>query len=168
MTFRGERSVNVGGWTDPILFVSKCHQIGGQMEIATASQPGIVFVNERRLFPSVNQLWCVPTYCFLGFLLISLISLCGPLAFYRYQQQCLCECVLGWIVCVCMQGTWPLSHLFSLKSCSVAEQKAISRSPLLWVGIVVYLYLRVQVAFVQAALFYPTVFQFAVTSCSFT
>lgn len=76
-------------------------------------------------------------------------------ALYRYQQQ--------WLPCVCagmncVQSTWPLSLLFSLKCCSVAEQKATSRSPPLQVGIVVYFYLHVEVAVIEAdtALFSPT------------
>lgn len=60
-----------------------------------------------------------------------------------------CVCVCFGMNCV--QSTWPLSLLFSLKSCSAAEQKAMSRSPPLQVGIVVYLYQRGEVAFVGAA-----------------
>lgn len=71
-------------------------------------------------------------------------------AFYRYQQQRL-PCVCAGMNCV--QSAWPLSLLFSLKSCSVAEQKATSRSPPLQVGIVVYLYLRVEVAVVSSVLY---------------
>lgn len=83
--------------------------------------------------------------------------------------------ISGYPVCVCVcvgmncvQSTWSLSLLFSLKSCSVAEQKATSRSPPLQVGIAVYFYLHVEVAVIEAAAapFFPTVFQFAVTSCS--
>lgn len=102
----------------------------------------------------------------LYFLSIGLISREAPSrspAFYRYQP-CVCVCVCVGMNCV--QNTWPLSLLFSLKSCGVAEQKATSRSPPLRVGIAVYFYLRVEVAVMEAATapFSPTAFQFAVTS----
>lgn len=109
----------------------------------------------------------------LYFLSIGLISREAPSrspAFYRYQQWlALCVCVYVCVGMNCVQNTWPLSLLFSLKSCSVAEQKATSRSPPLRVGIAVYFYLRVEVAVMEAATapFSPTAFQFAVTSSAY-
>lgn len=139
----------------------------------------------------MSQTWCVHLSSHLSFPCVFVIDRaylpCEQLpqspAYYRYQQQCL-PCVLYYVcsvcllsgrtvcvcMCVCSRSAQLLSLLFSLKSCSVAEQKATSRSPLLRVGIGVYLYLGVQAVVAEAAtaLFSLTALQFAVTSCSFT
>lgn len=83
-------------------------------------------------------------------------SPCISPAFYRYQQQWSPVFVCAGMNCV--QSTWPLSLLFSLKCCNVAEHKATSRSPPLQVGIVVYFYPRAEVAVIEAdaARFSPT------------
>lgn len=156
--------------------VSKYHQLSVQTE--TAANCGSIsswvycLVNECFFLheSAVDVFTSAQPYCFLVFLSIGLISHEEPShspAFYRYQHQwlpCVCVCV----GMNCVQSTCALSLLFSLKSCSVAEQKATSWSPPLQVGIAVYFYQRVEVAVIEAAAapFSPTVFQFAVTSCS--
>lgn len=49
------------------------------------------------------------------------------------------------------KSTWLLSLLFSLKSCSAAEQKATSRRPPLRVGTAIYFYPGVEAAAAAAA-----------------
>lgn len=162
-----------------VTIVSKCHQLRGQTEIAanygSISSWDYCLVNECSLFFPMSQPWCVRLSSALSFPRVFIDWASLPVRSARTHLPSIDitsngypVCVLGWIVCV--QSTWPLSLLFSLKSCSVAEQKATSRSPPLRVGIVVYLYLRVRVAVVEAAAApcSPAAFQFAVTSCSFT
>ncbi len=140
-----------------VTIVFKCHQLRGQTRIAaysgSISSWDYCLVNECSLF---FQPWCVHLSSALSFprvfidrAYLLMRSARTHLPSIDITSNSYPVYVLGWIVCV--QSTWPLSLLFSLKSCSVAEQKATSRSPPLRVGIVVYLYLRVQVAVVEAA-----------------
>lgn len=157
--------------------VSKYHQLSVQTETAAncGSISSWVYCLVNECFFSMSQPWmCSPQ-------LSLIVSLCfyrldlSPMRSPRIHLPSIDISISGYPVCVCVcvgmncvQSTCALSLLFSLKSCSVAEQKATSWSPPLQVGIAVYFYQRVEVAVIEAAAapFSPTVFQFAVTSCS--
>lgn len=163
----GPLSLNVTDW------------LRGQTEIAansgSISSRDYCLVNECFLLSPVSQPWCVHLCWGLSFPRVFIDRSYLPReepphspAFYRYQQQ--------WLPCMCVGMNCvqrvPGPCLFYLVWRVVALQNKRPRveGPPLQVGIVVYFYLGVEVAVVEAsaAPFSTAAFQFAVTSCSFT
>lgn len=122
----------------------------------STSQPRHVHLDLALSFPCVciNQaflLWGALTFtCLLQLSAAAVVT----------QGVCVCT---HWGE-LCAKCTWPLSLLFSLKSCSAAEQKGTSRGPPLRVGIAIYFYRRVEVAAMEAAAAHQLNVWFALTS----